>query len=162
MKDKRIAILILFVYAFLGFVAFASAEEPARPRVDRIFDSKKEGKIQNLANLPLNKAFESLKDAEFFTNGDLMNKGIYEGFRGRKGKAIAFAMKYLKFSQSAGTDSARSMRGRDLYTAKKILQVFPDEAVDDLLELYATGGPETKRNILYAAGTMAGGPSIRN
>ena len=80
MKDKRIAILILFVYAFLGFAAFASAEEPARPRVDRIFDPKKETKIRQLENLSLKETYERLRDADFLANEDFLNKGIHKAF----------------------------------------------------------------------------------
>lgn len=162
MKDKRIAILILFVYAFLGFSAFASAEEPTRPRVDRIFDPKKEAKIRQLENRSLKETFERLRDADFFANEDFLNKGIHKAFGFRKREAISFAIGYLRSSQRTGGPKERREQIRDLYVAKKILQVFPEEAVNDLQDLYRMGDPITRRNVLYAAGKMADGQAVKN
>lgn len=68
----------------------------------------------------------------------------------------------MKSSQRTGSPEERREQTRDLYVAKKILQVFPEEAVNDLQDLYRMGDPITRRNVLYAAGKMAGGQAVQN
>jgi hypothetical protein len=49
-----------------------------------------------------------------------------------------------------------------LNLAKKICQAFPEDAIDDLLRLYRSGGPVTRGNVLRVIGTMEGDSSITN
>ena len=104
--------------------------------------------------------FERLHHADFFADEDLLNKGIDRAFGFRRREATSFAKEYLSSGRTAGETKERREQVLDLYLAKKILQVFPDEAVKDLQELYLIGDPATKRNVLCAAGMMADGQAI--
>ena len=161
-KDKRITIAILTV-SFLVFLnAVVGAEEPTRPAVDNTFDSKKEAKIQELTSLSIREAFNRLKGIDFFVNEDLLHKAIFSTFKYRRKEAIDFGINYLKLPVREIIDGKLVSRGDDFYVAKKILHVFPDGAVDSLLDLYSTGDAVAKGNVIRVAGKMAGGQAIRS
>ena len=161
-KDKKNTIAILTV-SFLVFLnAVVGAEEPTRPAVDNTFDSKKEAKIQELTSLSIREAFNRLKGIDFFVNEDLLHKAIFSTFKYRRKEAIDFGINYLKLPVREIIDGKLVSRGDDFYVAKKILHVFPDGAVDSLLDLYSTGDAVAKGNVIRVAGKMAGGQAIRS
>ena len=88
-------------------------------------------------------------------NEDLLNKAIYQSFRQRKGEAISLSLNYLKSPVTVS-------RSDDFYVAKKVLQVFPDEAIGKLKKLYRAGDATTKGNVIRAVGNLAGGPDIQD
>jgi hypothetical protein len=53
-------------------------------------------------------------------------------------------------------------RQTDIYIARKIFQVFPEDATKKLTMLYDRGDAITKGNVIMASGSVAGGPTIRN
>jgi hypothetical protein len=97
-----------------------------------------------------------LKAQDFLAEKDYLNKAIYIAFANRKVEAVRFALRYMKIQN---TDSVEG--SRDLYLAKKILQIFPEDAEDKLLDQYNNGNAITKKNVIYAVGEMAGGDTIR-
>ena len=139
-----------------------SAAEPTRPAVGYVFDAKKEAKIKELANLPLEEAFAKLKDKDFAVNDTLLHKAIFTAFQDRRQEAIDLALDYLKLPIMETIDYKRVNRVDDFYIAKKILHVFPEESVDSLLELYESSDAITKGNIIQVLGQMEGGQAIRD
>jgi hypothetical protein len=56
------------------------------------------------------------------------------------------------------TRSASENEGaRDLYLAKRILQIFSERSMDRLLDLYSSAGPKIRANVIYVIGQMVGG-----
>ncbi|OGW55641.1 MAG: hypothetical protein A2Y81_01050 [Nitrospirae bacterium RBG_13_43_8] len=156
MRHKRIILtMTLMILVLVSGMSFAAAVEPKKPAVDRVFDVEKEAKIKETASLSTHKAFERLKGADFMVNEDLLNKAIYQSFRQRKGEAISLSLNYLKSPVTVS-------RSDDFYVAKKVLQVFPDEAIGKLKKLYQAGDATTKGNVIRAVGNLAGGPDIQD
>jgi len=141
----------------------ASATEPTRPAVGYpIFDAKKEAKINEIANLPLEEAFAKFKDEELVVNDTLLHKAIFTAFQDRRQVAIDLALEHLKLPIMETVDNKPVNRFDDFYIAKKILHVFPEESEDSLLELYESSDAITKRNIIYVLGQMEGSQAIRD
>ena len=161
-KHKGVAVAILAACLVVSMMAFARADEPKKPVVNHTFDALKEARIQELPNLPLSTAFEQLKGIDYFVNEPFLHKGIFTAFEFRKKEAIDFAINYLKLPVKEMIGGKSVSRGDDFHVAKKILHVFPDEAVDSLLELYSTGDAVAKGNVIRSSGKMAGGQAIRN
>jgi hypothetical protein len=139
-----------------------NAKEPEKPAVKEIFDSKKEAKISEVKNLPLKQAVERLKGMDFLADRDLLNNAIFASFKDRQKEAVTFSVEQLKKPRNEIIDSKLVNRTPDLYVAKKILQMFPDESLDSLLDLYEGADPGTRANIIYVLGNMEGYPHIKN
>lgn len=158
-KMNRIVLLAVF-FGIMAAAAFG-AEEPRKPVVDYPLDPDKEVKVQQLAGLKPKEAFERLKDIDLVTDEPALNKAIFTAFNQRKQRAIDIALEYLKLSR-IGSDAERLMtRNTDLFVAKKIVQVFSDDAVPRLLDLYKKGDTITRANIIRVSGSLAGGEAIR-
>jgi PKD repeat protein len=140
----------------------ADAFEPQRPSVDVVLDAQDEAKIMQFDGLEPMAAFSKFKDAEFWANEKLLHKAIFVTFRDRKHNAITIAMNTLKSSKTERTDSDILNRSADFFIAKKILQVFPDEARSTLIREYNNGDSVTKGNIIGVLGKIAGGKEISN
>lgn len=161
-KYKRIATYAVIISFLISISSLGSAIEPSRPIVDRAFDSTKEEKIRDLPDFTLKAAFARLKGVDLLVNKDLLNKAVFAAFKNRRKKAIGFAMDYLKSPVVEIIEGKPVSRGVDFYVAKKILQVFPDEALDSLLKLYSNSNNVTRGNIVRILGKLAGGEVVRN
>jgi hypothetical protein len=138
-------------------VGIASAAEPGRPNVDQVFSPEKEARIGQLAGLSVQEVFQDLRAPEFISEDEVMSKAIHVAFQGREAEAVRVALGYVR--------SEMTQKGpegpQNLYVARKVLQVFPDDAVDSLLDLYSSGGPKVRRNVIYVMGEMAGGDVVK-
>lgn len=161
MKHQSIAITTIIIFCLTVLIGLAGAKEPTRPTVDYTFDSKKEAKILELKGLQVPEIFNRLKGIDFIINGKLLNKAIFVAFNNSKKEAVAYAMRHLSGPRQI-VEGERVSRNYDFDVAKKILRMFPDEAVDSLLEVYNSSDPVTKSNIICVLGKMAGGQAIRN
>jgi hypothetical protein len=130
--------------------------------VDVAVGAENEKKIRELKKLAPGKVFEKLKDAEFWTDGALLHKAIFATFENRKKEAISLAMWQLKLRPTEMVDGRVVRRTVDLYLAKKILEVFSDEAVGSLLELYKDGDAVTRGNIIRIGGELADNAAMRS
>jgi hypothetical protein len=155
-----IALACVSVLTFL--VVSANAIEPQRPDVSRVFDADKDSKINKVAILPTADAFKGLRGADFTANEDVLHKAIFQSFRNRKKEAISLALNYVKSPLIQEKDGEIVRSGSEFYVAKKILQVFPDEAIGELMKLYRAGNSTAKGNVIRVIGGMAGGPEIRD
>jgi hypothetical protein len=149
------------MYILVGFMCFAlgiaNAAEPARPKVDQAFSPEKEERIIQLAAFPVDVVFENLKAPEFTSEEEYLNKAIYRAFDGRKAEAVELALGYVKSGQIQKSEEGP----QNLYVAKKIFEIFPEESLEGLLDLYGSGGPKVRRNVIYVIGQMAGGEPVR-
>jgi hypothetical protein len=145
-----------------SLVVFANANEPQRPNVNLVFDADMEAKISRVASLPLKEALKQLKGSDFAVDDDMLNKAIYQSFRHRKKEAIALALNDVRAPLIEVVDGKLVNRSGDFHVAKKVLQVFPNEALVKLKKLYRAGDSTTKGNVIRVMGSMAGGQDIKD
>jgi len=138
-------------------IAIASAEEPTKPTVDQTFSAEKESRINELANLSLQDAFDTLNSHEFLEQDAYLNKAIFQALGFRSDAAIGLALNYVQSPQTQSKDTD----GQPLYLAKRIFQVFPETALDSLLDLYDSSGPKVRANVIYVMGQMAAGQAVK-
>ena len=156
MRIATIATCLLLGLALLG-PGSALAQEPQVPKVDQQFSLEKENRIKQLDALTVPAVFEGLRSAEFFDEEAYLNKAIYEALGPRSTDALQVALGYVRSTQAQLSPEA----SQNLYLAKKFFQIFPDESLESLLDLYSSGGPKIRRNVIYAIGQMAGGQAIK-
>jgi hypothetical protein len=164
MKSIRlisIAIIVTFAYMVLFFTPVRAAELK-RPNVNKTFSREKESKIQALRSRKTKQAFDGLKDVGFLTNRDLTYKAIHTAFNDRRAEALSLAKSYLKLPIREYFGGKRITRVRDFNIAKKIFEVFPDEATPILTTLYNSSNSITRGNIIRASGGVSGGQQIKN
>lgn len=166
MRPKNIGMLILTVFINATFLAslciLANAQEPESPVLDRTFGDATETEMQNLKGLDIDKVYKRLQDIDLSKKSDLMHKAVFTALEHREKKAITYTIHILKLPRTESIDGRLVSRSEDLYIAKKIFEVFPEQAVGEALHLYGNSDPSTKGNIIYAVGNMAGGQAIRN
>jgi len=161
MRKTKTIVAMIIVSTLTFQIGFSNAKEPVRPTVDYTFDAKKEAKIQELKDLPLEQAFENLQDIDFFLDQDFLNKAIFTAFEHRKADAIDYSIDLLKFPRTEIIGGEMVSRS-DFDVARQTLRVFPQKARVSLVELYSTADPVARCNIIVVLGKMAGGKSIRN
>jgi hypothetical protein len=152
---------MITMHVLVGFVCFAlgiaNAAEPKRPNVDQVFSPEKEERISQLAEFSVQTVFENLKGPDFTAEEEYLNKAVQRAFNGRNAEAVQLALGYVKSGQIQKMPDGP----QQLYVAKKVLEVFADEALESLLDLYGSGGPKVRRNVIYVVGQMAGGEPVR-
>jgi hypothetical protein len=132
----------------LTFFAFMTQSDGRETRVDPI----KEAKIQQLTNLSTEDVFQNLKREDFFYDDEFLKRGIDQAFKNRKEEAVRFAIGYIK----TGKKTRDVEKAKNFHVAKKILQMFPYESQGYLAELFNSGDPGMRRNVVHA---VAGMPS---
>jgi hypothetical protein len=150
MKTFTAAIIVWFMAIASGF---AQIQEPKLPRVDQQFSIQKEKRIDELEHSDMQAVFEALKSPGFFDEEEYLNKAIYRAFNHRAEEVIEFVMGAVRSTRSASENEG----ARDLYLAKRILQIFPERSMDRLLDLYSSAGPKIRANVIYVVGQMVGG-----
>ena len=159
---KFTGITLIVIMACISFLySFAVAGEPRRPSINKMFSSQKEARIQALKSLKTAEVLDNLKSSDFMINKDFSYKAIYNAFSDRRAEAISHAMDNLKSTSRQVVNGRRIPHGREFLTAKRILEVFPDEAVPSMRELYHRSDAITRGNILSASGGIAGGPAVK-
>jgi hypothetical protein len=161
-KKKTISSFVMTMIGFLLMNFTANAGEPIRPQVHLVLPSEKEIRIREIENLPIEETFGRLKRVDFLVDEDLLHRAIFVAFRYRHIKAIEHALQSLRLPRVQIVDGKSVSRARDLYLAKKTLEVFPDKAVNKLLYLYETSGPVMRGNVIRVSGKLAGGEAIKN
>jgi len=149
-------IIALAIGAHVSFMTVAEASEPQRPEVNRVFDMEKEQKINMISSQSAGEAFEGLKDVEFLLDEDLLNKAIYKTFHQRKQEGIALSLQSLSLPEKEIINGRKVHRAKDIYLARKIAEVFPDESAPVLVDLYGKGDATTKGNVVRVSGRMEG------
>ncbi|OEU63864.1 MAG: hypothetical protein BBJ57_00695 [Desulfobacterales bacterium PC51MH44] len=156
MKYKRVTVAVLATFLLVIIGSRAWAQEPVRPAVDGVFDPQKEARIESLVARFLPDCFEQFKQVDFFVNKPYLYKGIFTAFNQRRDQSIGYAVNILRRPVKEMIDGKLITRGKDLYIAKKVFEVFPDESTDMLLTAYKGGDPITKGNIILASGNVVG------
>jgi hypothetical protein len=145
----------------IGFIALvigsARADEPRLPDFTQTFNSEKEYEISQLESLSVADAIERLLSPDFFDDEAYLNRGVHVAFRNRTADAIEFALGYVRMTHIRNSPEGT----RSLYIAKKICQIFPEESLPGLLELYNSDRPEIRANVIYVVGQMVGDPTIK-
>lgn len=166
MKTDRYILIGKFMAAVFAAVSCvvlvmaAAAAEPLRPEVGTPFDDAKEEVISAMVGLPADAVYERLKGMDFFLSEEFSARAVHRVFVNRKTEIIARALDSLKSPLIEFLNGRLVSRAADIGVARKIVEVFPDEAVPALLELYQNGDAVTKGNILRVSGRIAGGERI--
>jgi len=156
---KAIVLFIALSFALLP-VSSAYAAEPERPDVNTIFDIEKEIKIEEIAGLSPGKAFHRLKEMDFLINDSFLSRAVFKAFHKRKAEGIVLALASLTspiFEKKNGTLISRT---DDMFIARRMLEVFPEEAASGLWEFYKNGNAMNRGNVIRASGQVAGGRAI--
>jgi hypothetical protein len=161
-KVHKIGIVLLTILLGMFLMTSVNAKEPTRPEIKKIDDPKKVVKINEVKSLPIDEAFNRLKGNDFFLDNDLLDNAVFESFKDRKEDALAYSIENLKKPRIELMGGEIADRTLDLFVAKKILQMFPDESLYSLLDMYEHAEAATKVNIIFALGNMEGDPAIRN
>jgi hypothetical protein len=162
MGKNKIASILVMCLLLGSLAASAKPKEPERPAVNHRFDATKEATIERLSHLSPGEAFGRLKGSDFLVDTAMLHKGIFTAFEGRTAEAVELALDHVKLPLVKVVDGKPTTRTDDFYVAKKILQVFPDEAFDSLLELYANSPPPIRANVIRVLGEMAGNQEIKS
>ena len=160
-KKIEIMIVTLIVTFLISLSMAAHAGEPKKPEVNKTFNQEKEARINSIAGMSTIKAYKALKSPDVTVNRDMMNKTIFKAFGHRRSEAITRAQNYLKLPLREVINGKVVDNTRELNFAKRIFEVFPEEAADSLILLYKNGDSETRSNIILASGNIAGGPAIK-
>lgn len=134
----------------------------AEPVAEYVLSPDEEEKIRQLENLSLSEVFERLKDADFLVDEALLHNAISIAFKDTQTEAVAIALKYIKLPIVETVDGRVVNRVSDFYVAKKILHLFCDESIQQLLELYESGNAVTKSNVVRAIGRLADDQAVKN
>ncbi len=148
--------VVLFVACLTSLAAVATAFEPRKPDVDRVFDNKKEDAIKRTIALSSPEVIGRLKEMDFIGEDEFIAKAIHQSFRNRKNDGIGLSLQLLSLPRVEIVNGSEVNRTRDQYVAKKILEVFPEESIPELLKLYGTGDAGTRGNVIRASGNIAG------
>ena len=148
-EEKMILRIVSIIFLCgLTFFAFMTQSDGRETRVDPI----KEAKIQQLTNLSTEDVFQNLKREDFFYDNEFLKRGIGRAFKNRKKEGVRFAISYIQ----TGKKTRDVEKAKNFHVAKKILQTFPDESQGYLAELYSSGDPGIRRNVVII---VAGMPS---
>lgn len=145
MKTKNISMILLCCFILCTFLTHVDARETGN-------DSSKEAKLQQLKTLSKEEAFQNLKREDFFYDDEFLKKGIDRTFKNRKKEAVLFAIDHIK----TGKKTRDIEEAKTFHVAKKILQMFPDESQGYLAEIYSSGDPGMRRNVIHAVAGMPG------
>lgn len=152
-KNRSIVYLLI---SFLLWAGFACADEPAPPVVDTPFDPETESEMDQLASMPIDQAFKQLANDQYFRDEKALYKAIFKAFKERKKEALDFAAGNLKFPVIEKREGKTVNKNYEFNIAKKMFEVFPDDAIELLTQLYNSGDPITRENVINAAGNVTG------
>lgn len=138
------------------FALLAGAEEPSRPYVDGDLTVNEKTKIEALKALGTKEAVERLRKEAFLVQEDYLNKAIYAAFTGRSPEAVGIAIDLLRLPRLQIINNKEIDRTQEMFVAKKILQIFPEESMPEISVVYNAGSALTKSNLIEALGNMEG------
>jgi len=150
MITRKISMIFLCGFILCTLLTLVNAGEAK-------LDPAKEAKLQTLKNLSREDVFQNLKREDFFYDDELLKNGIIRAFKNRKEGAVRFAIGHLK----TGKKTRDVEEAKNFHVAKKILQMFPDESQGYLAELYSSGDPGMRRNVVHAVAGMPGSDFTR-
>jgi hypothetical protein len=135
--------------------------EPMQWDVNYTLDEEKERTIQDLGDLSISKAFDRLGSVDILSDEKFLKKAIYYAFQNRQKASVAFALNAVKQDlYQTSRNGGANKQGIDFHVAEKMFEIFPDEAIGPLLQLYHNGDPITRANVVRASGVIANNPSI--
>jgi len=143
MMTRKISMIFLCGFILSTLLTHVDAREA-------MVDPVKDAKIQQLTNLSTEDVFQNLKGGDFVYDDEFLKRGIDRAFKNRKQKGVRFAINHIQ----TGKKTKDIGEARNFHVAKKILQTFPDESQKYLAELYNSGDPRIRRNVVHVVGGM--------
>ncbi len=160
---KRIFFLVSVAALMISVNAFGvDFKEPNKPNTDKMFDSVKEKKMEEIASLAAEEAFAKLMADDFQCNPEMTYKAIYQAFRSRKAEILDLVQLYLMMPLREVGGGEAENREKEFLLSKRIFETFPEEAAPVLRALYNSGDDVTRGNTIRAAGQVAGGPEVKH
>jgi hypothetical protein len=154
--------MIVSILIGISSLTAVNAEEPKRPVPKSITDPEKAAQVLEMQELPINQVFERLIKVGISGDKDFLVSAIFAVFDSRKFQGINYSVERLKKPRRELIDGEVVDRSLELYVARKILEMFPDESIGSLFNLYEQADPATRVNIIFALGNMEGDPAIGN
>jgi len=152
----RVFLISVIIWLISVPSSFSQPAEPGTLRMVKQFGTEQEQRLNELERLDLKSVLEELTSPAFFSEEEYLDEAIYRSFNYRVSDAVAFMMRFVHSTQTAGEG------GRSLYIAKRVFQVFPNDSLGPLLDLYSMSGPRVRANVIYAIGQMSGDPAVRS
>ena len=123
--------------------------------VPQEIDEEMQARIEQLNDLSVQEIFETLRGPDFMGDDALTTYAISESLEDKKDEAIAMAMDYMQYPINQTIDGIVVSGSKDFYVSKKILKVFAEQAIDQLLELYYSEDPAVRANFARVAGELS-------
>jgi hypothetical protein len=159
----RLVLGIMIIVLIISSNAYAEKFlRPEKPDVTKVLDIDKEQKVNGFAGMPAHLVIETLTGDDFMVDRDYLYRAIYKAFNHRRPDAMAYARQYLSSRLVQDRENYAAAQFREFHLAKRILEVFPDDAVAILLSLYGESRDAVAGNVIRAAGQIAGREEIDN
>jgi PKD repeat protein/uncharacterized protein YdeI (BOF family) len=139
----------------------AFAPSSGMDRLNRL-TPERESKIAELQNLTFEEAWDKLREVRFLANRTYFRVAISTALGDKSAEAVAFALEKLRSPRKeviAGEDAYRIPEWR---LTTEVLRVFSQDALGSLLELYRTGSPVVKRNVIHVLSGVPGERMIKD
>jgi len=140
----------------------AAAAPVRRPDVAPVFTPAEEAKIAALATRGIPDAFTRLNDPAIRLKKEVAYLAVERAFGHRRTEALAYAERILEEPLIEVVEGRRVSRGEAFSVARKVFEVFPDEAAQRLSALYQQSDGMTRGNIVRASGGIDAGPLIES
>ena len=118
-------------------------------------DPIREHSILNVSKLSPGEVFERLKNVEYMADEFYMEKTIFKAFHHRIYEGIDLSMRKLSLPEKEFAEGKVTHRSRDLYVAKRIFEVFPEDSIPKIVKLFESGDAVTKGNVIRVSGKLA-------
>lgn len=150
MTYRTLAIALSMGLVLTSFLTTADAEG-ITPNAAR------EAKLRQLKNASVESVFAQLKADDFIYDHEFFDEGINRAFMDKKDEAVRLALRQIQSSRN----SRDTVKAKDFFVAKKILQKFPDKSQKHLMEIYRTGAPEIRKNAICILAGLPMNDSVR-
>ena len=154
-KFTKINTILLAISFLLLPAGYGRSAEPQMPDVNGVLSPHDELRITEVAGLDPKEAFKRLKGAEFLVDEMLLPKAVYAAYKDRMAEGLDLALHQLSLPHREVINGKVLDRTAAFYVSKKILEVFPAESAEGLLELYRTGDGVVQGNVVRASGKIS-------
>jgi len=122
---------------------------------------EREARIAGLQNLSFADAWDELRSVSFLANRTYFRTAIFTALGDQSAEAVAFALEKLKSSRRDYLGEDAGYRIPEWRLAMEILRVFSQDALGRLFEIYDTGSPVERRNVIHVLSGIPGEGMIK-
>jgi PKD repeat protein len=123
---------------------------------------EREARIAGLQNLSFADAWDRLRNVTFLANRTYFRTAIFTALGDRSEDAVAFALEKLKSSGRDGIGEDAGYKIPEWRLAMEVLRVFSQDALGRLFDLYHTGSPADRRDVIHVLSGIPGEGMIKD